>query len=65
MSASDGPTDTLTHPQVVHLLAHAAVLLRDLLEVLVEARLERKEARQGGEVGLWDKRAVTVNPLFI
>lgn len=51
--------NTLTHPQVVHLLAHAAVLFRDLLEVLVEARLERDEGRQGGEVGLWGEEVVS------
>lgn len=45
----------LTHPQVVHLLAHAAVLFGDLLKVLVEAWLQRQEARQWGEVRLWDK----------
>ncbi len=42
----------LTHPQVVHFLAHAAVLFRDLVEVLVEAWLEWDESRQRGEVGL-------------
>lgn len=49
------PPRQLTHPQVVHLLAHAAVLFGDLLKVLVEARLQRQEARQWGEVRLWDK----------
>lgn len=52
-------TITLTHPQVVHLLAHAAMLFRDLLEVLVEARLHRQEARQWGKVRLWDKSFVS------
>lgn len=52
-------TNTLTHPQVVHLLAHAAVLFRDLLEVLVEAGLQRQEARQRGEVWLCDQSAVS------
>lgn len=42
----------LTHPQVVHFLAHAAVLFRDLIKVLVEAWLEWDESRQWGEVGL-------------
>lgn len=50
---------SLTHPQVVHLLAHAAVLFWDLLEVLVEAWLQGKEARQRGEVRLWDKSFVS------
>ena len=48
-------TNTLTHPQVVHLLAHAAVLFWDLLKVLVKARLQWQEARQGWEVRLWEK----------
>lgn len=42
----------LTHPQVVHFLAHAAVLLWDLIKVLVEAWLQWDEAWQWGEVGL-------------
>lgn len=43
---------TIQHPQVVHFLAHAAVLLRDLLEVLIKTWLEWNESGQRGEVGL-------------
>lgn len=41
----------LTHPQVVHFLAHAAVLFWDLIKVLIEAWLQWDEAWQWGEVG--------------
>lgn len=40
----------LTDPQVVEPLAHGATLVWDLIEVLVEARLEGDESRQGREV---------------
>ena len=40
----------LTDPQVVHALAHGAVLLGDLLKVLVEAGLQRDEPGQRWEV---------------
>lgn len=47
---------TVKHPQMVHFLAHAAMLFRDLLKVLVETRLERNESRQWGEIwlGHWE-----------
>ena len=40
----------LTDPQVIHALAHGAVLLGDLLKVLVEAWLQRDKPRQRWEV---------------
>lgn len=40
----------LTYPQVVHFLAHAAMLLWDLIKVLVEARLHGDEGWQRWEV---------------
>lgn len=42
--------DTLTDPQIVKPLAHGATLVWDLIEVLVETRLEWDESRQGREV---------------
>lgn len=41
---------------MVHFLAHAAMLFRDLLKVLVETRLERNESRQWGEIWLCNKQ---------
>lgn len=40
----------LTDPEVVQPLAHGAALVGDLLEVLVEARLQRDEPGQWREV---------------
>lgn len=42
--------DTLTDPEVIKPLAHGAVLVWDLIEVLVKARLEWDESRQGRKV---------------
>lgn len=48
---------TLTDPEVIEPLAHGATLVRDLIEVLVETRLERDESRQGRKVVFWGNRA--------
>ena len=40
----------LTDPQVVQPFAHGAMLIRDLLKVLVEARLQWYECRQGRKI---------------
>lgn len=53
-------TRALTHPQVVHLPAHAAVLLWDLIKVLIETRLQRNESGQRREVGLWNRMITSV-----
>lgn len=50
----------LTDPEVVEPLAHGAVLVRDLIEVLVKTWLERDESRQGREVVFWETRARSV-----
>ncbi len=43
----------LTDPQVVESLARGAVLVRNLLKVLIEARLQRNKARQRRKVVLY------------
>lgn len=45
-------TGPLTDPEVVKPLAHGAALVWDLVEVLVEARLQGDEPGQGREVVL-------------
>lgn len=60
---------TLTDPQVVEPLAHGATLVWDLIEVLVETRLEGDESGQGREVVFWDTKtqfnAAAHTPKFI
>jgi hypothetical protein len=48
--------DKLTDPEVVEPLAHGPVLVRDLVEVLVEAWLQGDEAGQGWEVVFWGRQ---------
>lgn len=55
----------LTDPEVIEPLAHGAMLVWDLVEVLVKTWLERDESRQGREVVFWETRARSVQTLAV